>query len=288
MTFLKSLGRQVPLCALALLSAPAFADGLPVDREIGFQPTVTHIGQIGHSMHNDLLMPIITAIVLFVFALLVYVMWRYRASANPVPSKNTHNTLIEIVWTGVPVLILIIIAIPSFKLLYAESQLPAAPAVTIKATGHQWYWQYEYPDQKIGFDANLVQDKDLKPGQPRLLETDNHIVVPVGKVVKLLTTSADVIHAWTIPAFFMQMDAVPGRLNETWFKADKVGTYYGQCNQICGINHGYMPITVEVVSAERYAEWLARAKTKFALNDNGVPGAGRLADASGALSMPAR
>lgn len=284
MTFLKQSSVACLTALAALLSTPAFADGLPTDRAIGFQPTVTHIGQIGHSMHNGLLMPIITMIVILVLCLLTYVVFRFRASANPVPSQNTHNTLIEIIWTGVPVLILVIIAIPSFKLLYAEAQLPAKPAVVIKATGHQWYWQYEYPDQKIGFDANLVQDKDLKPGQPRLLETDNHIVVPVGKVVKLLTTSADVIHAWTIPAFFMQMDAVPGRLNETWFKADKVGTYYGQCNQICGINHGYMPITVEVVSAEHYAEWLARAKAKFALNDHGVPGAGRLADASAAAT----
>ncbi len=265
----------------ALSTAHAWAadvqTGHPLPGQLGMQPAVTAIGVQAQHMHNDLLMPIITGITVFVLILLAYVVFRFRESANPVPSKTTHNTFIELVWTIVPVAILVVIAVPSFKLLYAEARIPGKADLTIKATGHQWYWQYDYIDQKVGFDANLQAEKDLKDKSMYLLESDNHLVVPAGKIIKIITTSADVIHAWMIPSFYVQMDAVPGRLNETWFKVDKPGTYYGQCNQICGINHGYMPVAVDVLTPEKYAAWLAMAKTKFALNDNGTPGAGQMA-----------
>jgi cytochrome c oxidase subunit II len=259
--------------------------GQPVDKQIVWQQPATPIAQMAQGFHNGLLMPIITVITIFVVVLLLYTMWRFRASANPVPSTTTHNVAIEVLWTVVPVLILVVMAFPSMKLLYAEANLPEKPALVIKATGHQWYWSYEYADQNIGFDVNMLKDNELKPGQPRLLAVDNPIVVPVNKVVKLLVTSEDVMHAWTIPSFFLKSDAVPGRINENWFKAEKTGVYYGQCSELCGINHGYMPIEVHVVSEAQYAAWLADAKTKFALNDNGTPGANQMAAVTSATSV---
>lgn len=239
--------------------------GQPTPEALGLQAPVTEVGVFGTWMHDEWLLPIITGITIFVLALLVWVIVRYRASANPEPSKTSHNTLIEVVWTIVPVLILVAIAVPSFKLLYAEYSPPKAD-MTIKVTGHQWYWSYEYPDHgNISFDSIMLTDEEAaKAKLPRLLATDNRIVVPVGKTVKLLLTSADVIHSWTIPSFFVKMDAVPGRINEAWFKAEKPGIYYGQCSELCGIRHGFMPIMVEVVPEEQFAAWVAEAKTKFA------------------------
>jgi cytochrome c oxidase subunit 2 len=191
---------------------------------------------------------------------------RFNARRNPVPSRTTHNTLIEVVWTVVPVLILVAIAVPSFRLLFLELNVPKAD-LTVKATGKQWFWSYSYPDEKFEFDSILVQDKDLKQGQPRLLTADNAMVVPVNKVIRVQTTGADVIHSWAVPSFGVKIDAIPGRLNETWFKAEKTGTYYGQCSQLCGRDHAFMPIEVRVLSDQDYAAWLADAKKKYASTD---------------------
>lgn len=217
------------------------------------------------NFHDHLLFWVIAAIVVFVFVMLVYILLRYNAKANPVPAKFSHNVPIEIVWTIIPVLILIMIAVPSFKLLYYMDKAPGKPEVVVKATGHQWYWEYEYPDAGgFSFNANIVEDKDLQPGQPRLLTTDNAVVIPVDTDVQVLITAADVIHAFFIPAFGVNMLAIPGRTNEVWIHATKEGTFYGQCNKICGVNHGYMPIMVKVMSKEDYAAWLEEAKKKYA------------------------
>jgi cytochrome c oxidase subunit II len=210
---------------------------------------------------------IITLICLFVLGLLIWIIVRFNAKANPTPSATTHNTTLEVAWTVIPVLILVAIAIPSFRLLYFEENIPQAD-MTIKAIGRQWYWSYEYPDNGFTFDAQMIPVRRSQPavpdGPPRLLGTNNHVVVPVNKTVRLITTGADVIHSWAIPAFGVKIDAVPGRINQTWFKADAEGTYYGQCSELCGANHAFMPITVDVVSQENFDIWLAEAKTKFA------------------------
>ena len=235
--------------------------------QIGFMQPASPIMEDLVSFH-DLLMVIITVITLFVMLVLLYIFIKFNAKANPVASKTTHNTLLEIVWTTVPVLILVLISIPSFRLLYDEDVIPEAD-LTIKATGNQWYWSYEYPDyEDIAFDANIL--KEGQPGyndHPRLLGTDEHIVVPVNKIVRVQVTANDVIHAWAVPAFGVKIDAVPGVLNETWFKATKTGMYYGQCSELCGINHGFMPINVKVVSQAEYDAWLEEAKVKYASND---------------------
>ena len=245
-----------------LITANVFADQ-PKDWQLGFQNPASDGMRDIVNFHNNLLLPIIIAISVFVLFLMLYACVRFRASANPNPSKRTHNVTVEILWTLIPCLILIVIAIPSFKLLYKQDIIPKAD-VTVKAIGYQWYWGYEYPDQNIYFESLMVEDKDLKPGQPRLLATDTEVVVPVNKIVKVLITSNDVLHAWAIPAFGVKRDAVPGRINETWFKADKEGVYYGQCSELCGIKHAFMPITVRVVSEEKYLEWIELAKKKYA------------------------
>ena len=249
--------------ALTIIHPSLVFANQPKNWQLGFQESVTSIMNDVVFMHDYILMPIITAISVFVLFLLFYVCIKFRESKNPNPSKTTHNTFIEIVWTLIPCLILIVIAIPSFKLLYKQDIIPKAD-VTVKAIGYQWYWGYEYPDQNIYFESLMVEDKDLKPGQPRLLATDTEVVVPVNKIVKVLITSNDVLHAWAIPAFGVKRDAVPGRINETWFKADKEGVYYGQCSELCGIKHAFMPITVRVVSEEKYLEWIELAKKKYA------------------------
>ncbi|MDA9500801.1 cytochrome c oxidase subunit II [Bradyrhizobium sp. CCBAU 11357] len=208
--------------------------------------------------HNFLFL-LITLITLFVLALLVIVVVKFNAKANPVPSRTTHNTLIEVAWTLVPVLILVGISVPSFRLLFLELDVPKAD-LTIKATGKQWYWSYAYPDNgKFEFDSLMAQDK-----QPRLLGVDNEMVVPVNKVIRVQTTGADVIHAFAVPAFGIKIDAIPGRLNETWFKATKTGMYYGQCSELCGKDHAFMPIAVRVVSDQEFASWVETAKKKYA------------------------
>ena len=251
--------------ALALPGA-AFA-AQPKPWQLNFQEAATPLMEDITSFH-DLLLWIIILISLFVLALLAYVMVKFNANANPNPSRTTHNTAIEVMWTVVPVVILVVIAIPSFKLLYASDVIPKVD-MTIKATGNQWYWTYEYPDHgKFSFDANMVPDDELKLGQPRLLETDNRVVVPVDTTVRVQVTASDVLHAWSIPAFGVKVDGVPGRLNEIWFGPVKnEGVYYGQCSELCGIRHGFMPIAVEVVSKEKFEAWVAKARKEFASDD---------------------
>ncbi len=240
-------------------SAMAAELGRPVEWQLGLQASATPVMDFIHSFHNGLLI-VITLISLFVLALLVLVCVKFNARSNPVPSRTTHNTFVEVVWTVVPILILIGIAIPSFRLLYLQRDPPPAD-MTIKAIGNQWYWSYEYPGQDVSFDQYLKPKDELKDGEMYLLATDTEVVVPANKVVRVIVTANDVLHAWTIPSFGSKIDAVPGRLNETWFKATKEGLYFGQCSELCGKDHAYMPISVRVVSEDEYNAWLAKAKT---------------------------
>jgi len=252
------LGFAVMGAALAPGGA-AFAElGQPAPWEYKLQEAATPVMENITWFHNFLFW-LITLITLFVLALLIIVMVKFNARANPVPSRTTHNTLIEVAWTLIPVMILVGIAVPSFRLLFQELDIPKAD-LTIKATGKQWYWSYAYPDNgKFEFDSLMAQDK-----QPRLLGVDNEMVVPVNKVIRVQTTGADVIHSFAVPAFGIKIDAIPGRLNETWFKATKVGMFYGQCSELCGKDHAFMPIAVRVVSDQEFAEWVEGAKKKFA------------------------
>ena len=251
------------LTFIALFSATEALANQPKNWQLSFQDAASQSMREIVNFHDKLLLPIIIAISAFVLFLLVYACIRFSASRNPNPSKRTHNVAVEVLWTLIPCLILIVMAVPSFKILYKQDAIPKAD-VTVKAIGYQWYWGYEYPDENIIFESYMVADKDLKENQPRLLAVDNEVVVPVNKVIKVLITANDVLHAWALPSFGVKRDAVPGRINETWFKAEKVGTYYGQCSELCGIKHAFMPITVRVVSEEDYQEWLMGAKEKFA------------------------
>ncbi|WP_438268444.1 cytochrome c oxidase subunit II [Mariluticola halotolerans] len=273
---------KITLLALtALVPTAALAQDVtaPVPGAIGFQESVTPIMDSIIAFHNGVLMWTITAIVLLVLALLLIIIVRFNRRANPVPAKFTHNTLVEIVWTVAPILVLIVIAIPSFGVLtdqltvpdgerkylgsnifsWGEVEVPAA-TLTVKATGYQWYWGYEYSDQdEVGFDSILLSEQDRadqKPNQPRLLAVDNELVVPVDTTVRVHVTAADVIHAFAMPSFGIKIDAVPGRLNETWFNARKTGLYYGQCSELCGKDHAYMPIAIRVVTKEEFATWM--------------------------------
>lgn len=263
---------------------PVAGVGQPVQGGMGLQPQVTNVGYKGAWMHDALLLPIITVICLLVLGLMLWAVLRYRRSANPEPSKVSHNTLLEVAWTLVPILVLLVIVFPSISLL-AEQYKPAGKnAVTVKAIGHQWYWSYQYPDHgEFEIVSNMLPDDEaIKRGEPRLLGVDNRIVVPVGVPVRLLTTSDDVIHSWTIPAFWVKLDAVPGRINETSFTVEKPGVYYGQCSELCGARHGFMPITVEAVPQAQFAAWIASkggkmpgaAATPQQVDANGVPIAG--------------
>lgn len=252
------------VAATPTVAAPAelkpVADiGQPIAKGYALQPQVTKNGQFAMWMHDWLLMPIITAISVFVLGLLFWVAFRYRKAANPVPSTTSHNTVIEVIWTLVPVLILVGISIPSIGLLAAQYKPVGANAVTIKATGNQWFWSYTYPDHgDFEIVSNMLTDEQAKAkGEPRLLGVDNRIVVPVGVPVRVLTTSNDVIHAFAVPALWTKMDAVPGRLNETSFTVEKAGVYYGQCSELCGARHGFMPIAVEAVPPAQFAQWIA-------------------------------
>ncbi len=262
------LGRFKTLwsCAAALsgmigLSSAALA-AQPENWGLGFQPAATDIMEQINDFHN-LMLVIITAIVVFVLGLLIWVMVRYNAKANPQPSKTSHNTTVEIVWTVVPVLILLVIAVPSFRLLYAQYDIPRAD-VTIKATGYQWYWGYEYTDHGFGFSSIMLEEDELQEGQPYLLAVDNEVVVPVNKVVHVLVTSADVIHNWAMPAFGVKKDAVKGRNHLVWFRVNEPGVYYGQCSELCGARHAYMPIAVRAVPEDEYEAWLQQAQQQFA------------------------
>jgi cytochrome c oxidase subunit II len=272
----------VPVLALALtagLAVPAGWADQPRPWELGMQASATPVHDRIAALHDAVLI-IITLITIFVVGLMLYVMARFHHTRHPVPTRTSHNTLIEVLWTIVPVLILVGIAIPTFKLMYYMDRVPPE-AMTIRVTGHQWYWSYAYPDQKISFDSNIVAEKDLKPGQPRLLTVDNPLVVPTGTNVRVLVTSTDVIHSWFIPSFGVQEYAIIGRANQSWFNVERPGTYYGECNQICGINHSHMPIEVVALAKPDFDKWLADAKTKFADTAPGGGAAALIAAAGG-------
>ena len=254
------LGLAVAGAALAA-SGAAFAElGQPAPWEYTLQESATEVMDFITKFHNWLFV-IITVISLFVLGLLITVIVKFNAKANPVPSKTTHNTLIEVAWTLIPVLILVAIAVPSFRLLFLQLDIPKAD-LTIKATGKQWFWTYSYPDNgPFEFDSLMAADK-----MPRLLAVDNEVVVPVNKVVRVQTTAADVIHSFAVPSFGIKIDSIPGRLNETWFKATKTGMFYGQCSELCGKDHAFMPIAIRVVSDQEFTAWVESAKKKFASN----------------------
>jgi cytochrome c oxidase subunit 2 len=262
--FLRKSGIGAATAALlAFWVLPAAA--LPTNYEVGFQAAASPVMEQIETFHTELVW-IIVAVCLFVLALLVWIVIKFRAGANAVPSKVHHNTLLEVAWTLIPVIILVFIAVPSFRLLYYEAAVPK-PDVTIKAIGKQWFWSYEYPGSAAGFtfDSLGLSDADaLKANKPRLLGTDNAIYVPVNKVIAVDTIGADVIHSWAMPQMGVKMDAVPGRTNHTWFKATQTGVFYGQCSELCGARHAYMPIELHVVSEAAYAAWLADSKKKYA------------------------
>ncbi len=257
------MGRRLlglAVAGMTLVSGGMALAAQPQPWEVTLQPAATPVMEDIVWFHNFLFV-LITLITLFVLALLIAVVVKFNAKSNPVPSKTTHNTLIEVAWTLIPVLILVGIAVPSFRLLFLQLDIPKAD-LTVKATGKQWYWSYSYPDNgKFEFDSLMAADK-----QPRLLGVDNEMVVPVNKVIRVQTTGADVIHAFAVPAFGIKIDSIPGRLNETWFKATKVGVYYGQCSELCGKDHAFMPIAVRVVEDQEFAAWVEAAKKKFATN----------------------
>ena len=249
----------------AFAAAPAWAQ-TPQNWQMGFQPAHSPV-QAGIEGLHSLVLWLMAFVTLFVAFLLLFVVWRYRASKNPVPSRTSHHTALEVAWTVIPVLVLVAIAIPSFRLIYFEDRTNAAD-LTIKVTGHQWYWEFTYPDQgNIDFSSYMIKDEDLKDGQLRHLDVDNRVVVPAGKNVRILTTSADVIHSFFIPSLGVQRYAIPGRTIETWVKVDQPGVYYGECNQICGTNHSVMPISVQALSDKDFAAWVEDAKKKFASAD---------------------
>lgn len=245
------------------LPAQAFAGtGQPAPWQMNLQGAATPMMERMINFHNGLVI-LITIISLFVLALLIWVAIRYNKKANPTPSKTSHHTWLEVAWTVIPIVILVVIAIPSFRILYDQRVIPDAD-ITIKTVGFQWYWGVEYPDEGIFFDQLMIREADGTPGgNPRLLETDYAMVVPVDTTIRLIVTAEDVIHAWTIPSFGVKIDAIPGRLNEEWFHATRLGTYYGQCSELCGRDHAYMPITVEVVPQDVYAAWLEAARTNI-------------------------
>jgi cytochrome c oxidase subunit II len=257
---------------LASVGVALAALGQPEPWQMDLQDSATPVMDYIAGFHFYLLW-IIGAISAFVLALLVIVIVRFNARTNPIPSRTTHNTLLEVVWLVIPVLILIGIAVPSFKLLFLELDVPK-PDLTVKATGKQWFWSYSYPDNgNFEFDSLIVAEKDLKPGQPRLLTVDNEMVVPVNKVVHVLVTGADVIHSFAVPSFGIRIDAIPGRINETWFKATVTGMFYGQCSELCGKDHSFMPIAVRVVNDSDFTAWAAQAKQKYAAEDSVPPNA---------------
>lgn len=264
--YLKALAARLSGAGLAVLLAAGAAlalDGQPAPWQLGFQPAASPIMEQTNNFHN-LLLVIITVITLFVLFLLLWVIIRFNEKANPVPSKTSHHTMLEVAWTILPVVILVVIAVPSFRLLYAQYEFPK-PDLIIKAIGHQWYWSYEYPQHgSLKFDSIMIEDKDLKPGQPRLLSVDREIYVPVNKVVEVLVTADDVLHNWAVPAFGCKIDAVPGKITRTWFKATRTGVFYGQCSELCGTRHAFMPIAVRVVSDAEFDAWLKGAKTASA------------------------
>ncbi|MCF8474555.1 MAG: cytochrome c oxidase subunit II [Emcibacter sp.] len=246
----------------------AFANGIysAEPEQIGFMEPATEVMRDIVEFHHGLLIMCIL-VSLFVLSLMIYIFIKFNAKANPTPSTTTHHTGLEVVWTTLPIIILLVIAIPSFKLLYKEDVIPESD-ITVKVIGNQWYWTYEYPDyDDFSFDSVMLNEEDAAAaGYPRLLGTDNHIVVPVNKTIRMIVTANDVIHSWAVPAFGVKIDGVPGKLNETWFNAEREGIYYGQCSELCGKDHGFMPIMVEVVSEEKYNAWIEMAREEYASN----------------------
>ena len=264
---------------LAAAGTALAAYGHPTPWQIGMQDAASPI-MADISWFNTFLFWVTAAITAFVLILLGYIILRFNARANPTPSRTTHNTPIEVIWTIVPVVILVAIAVPSFRLLFLQLDVPK-PDLTVKVTGKQWFWSYSYPDNgNFEFDSTMVADKDLKQGQPRLLTADEDMVVPVNKVVHVLVTGADVIHSFNVPSFGIRIDAVPGRINDTWFKANREGMFYGQCTELCGTNHSFMPISVRVVNDAAFAAWLVDAKKKFAAD---APASATTLAAAGAI-----
>ncbi|MGF1475406.1 MAG: cytochrome c oxidase subunit II [Geminicoccaceae bacterium] len=261
------------IAAFLLVVEPATA-AEPQPWQLGFQEAGSPVMEQVNSFHN-LLLFIIIAISLFVLALLIYVAYRFNASRSSNATRTTHNTLLEVIWTGVPVLILLIIAVPSFKLLYFQDTV-AEPEMTIKAIGRQWYWSYEYPDHgNFTFDAYMLEDDELEEGQPRLLATDNEVVVPAETNIRVLITASDVLHSWAMPSLGVKTDAVPGRLNETWIHINEPGMYYGQCSEICGVRHGFMPIAIRALPRDEFDGWVEQAREQFAKADDGFTVANR-------------
>ena len=263
MRHLAKLGAAAAVLAGALGAAGTAAAQAPSDWEVDFQtalsPSMERIVDF-----NFMVTIIIVVITAFVFGLMAWIVYRYNARRNPTPSKTTHNTMLEVAWTIVPVIILLVIAVPSFRLLYYVDTVEDAD-MTLKAIGHQWYWSYEYPDHgDFTFDALMLEDDELEEGQLRLLETDEAVVLPAGATIRLLTTADDVIHSWAVPALGVKMDSVPGRVNETWFQINREGTYYGQCSELCGTLHGFMPIKIEAVSQEAFDAWVEMAREEYA------------------------
>ena len=267
--------KRLTVLAIAMVAIMAGAEaalaglGQPSPWQVGLQQSASPVMDNIIWFH-DFLLYIITGIAGFVLILLVVVMVRFNARTNPIPSRTTHNTLIEIAWTLIPIVILMFIAVPSFKLLFLQLNVPAAD-LTVKATGKQWYWSYSYPDNgQFEFDSLMLKEGERKEGQPRLLAVDNEMVVPVNKTVRVITTGSDVIHSFAVPSFGIKIDAVPGRINETWFTATREGVYYGQCSELCGKDHAFMPIAVHVVSEQAFSAWVEEAKKKYA-RDEALP-----------------
>jgi cytochrome c oxidase subunit 2 len=272
MTVFKRLAASAILAWGTALGAGTALAGLgrPSDWQIGLQESATPVMDYIVWFH-DFLLYIIAGIAGFVLLLLIIVMVRFNARSNPTPSRTTHNTWLELAWTTLPVGILLVIALPSFKLLFFQL-IPPPADLTVKATGKQWYWSYSYPDNgNFEFDSLMLKTEELKPDQPRLLAVDNEMVVPINKIVHVLTTGTDVIHSFAVPSFGIKIDAIPGRINETWFKATREGVYYGQCSELCGKNHAFMPITVRVVSEQDFANWVEEAKKKYAAQETPSP-----------------
>jgi cytochrome c oxidase subunit 2 len=254
--------------SFAIMASPGAALaglGQPSPWQLGLQQSASPVMDNIVWFH-DFLLYIITAITGFVLVLLVTVMVRFNARSNPTPSRTSHNTWLEVAWTIIPIVILLVIAVPSFKLLFFQL-IPPPADLTVKATGKQWYWSYSYPDSKFEFDSLMLKQNELKQDQPRLLSVDNEMVVPVNKNVRVLATGADVIHSFTVPSFGFKIDAIPGRINETWFRATREGVYYGQCSELCGKDHSFMPIAVRVVSEQAFASWVEEAKKKYAFKE---------------------
>lgn len=251
---------------MSFFSYPSIANEIQ-NWQLGFRDPASPVMQAVDDLHNFVLI-MMTAITIFVLILIIYVVIRFRKSANPIPSKRSHHAVLEVLWTAIPVVILIFMAIPSFKLVYQQDVIPEVD-MTIKVIGHQWYWQYQYPDQEdLSFESYLIPEEELQPGQPRLLTVDNRLVLPINKNIQVLITAGDVLHSFAMPSLGVKKDAVPGRLNETWMKIEKVGVYRGQCSEICGEGHGYMPIVIEAVSEEKFLAWVQNTKNKFAMKDN--------------------